>query len=330
MNYLPPAANTTALIIDDSSFARRHTRALVESLGFKVTEASSGEIAVNHCRQHTPDIVLLDFVMAGMNGLETLIQLRRVTPHLKVIVVSADVQQATQKAAREAGAGAYITKPVTPLALSCALARVLHARIARLPPTLEEALVEMMTAGYARAGVALSTLTNDRVALDPAKLLFMPIGQVATQFAERLGPDVVAVHQIFEGPVGGNAMLLFDYHGAVLLTQLVDSVEVSKELNHARQDIITEVGNILLNACLGVFGHSLRVQVSFSVPRVQMADISTLFASVSNGNALNHAVVIESRFTLRASGVSGLFLLVLGIASLEAITSQLKTSPGKP
>ncbi len=314
----------TALLVDDSAFARRHTRGLMEELGFEVSEAASGKLAIEHCQRTVPDVVLLDLVMAGMDGMETLIGLQKVCPRLKVIVVSADVQSSTQKAAREAGASAYITKPATPFTLRCTIARVLNDVAAELPPTLQEALSELMTEGYSRAARALSMLTKDRVTLEPANLIFLPIAEVAAQLAKNVGSQVVAVNQVFAGPIGGNAMLLFDQKAALLLADLVDSTEVSQEFNRAKQDTITEVGNILLNACLGVFGNLLRVQVSFAVPRLQMEDISQLFQSVTTSNALNHAVVIQSRFTLRVGQISGFFLLVLGVSSLEAVVHELE------
>ena len=58
-----------------------------------------------------------------------------------------------------------------------------------------------------------------------------------------------------------------------------------------------------------------------------MQDIYQLFGSVSNGSALNHAVVIQSRFTLRVGAISGFFLLVLGIPSLQMIVSHLPATP---
>lgn len=319
-----PRVKRTALLVDDSAFARRHTRALMEDLGFEVSEAASGFAALEHCRRGAPDLVLLDLVMAGMNGIETLGELQRLCPGLNIIVVSADLHATTQQAVRTAGAVAFISKPITSLALSCTIDRVLNQCATKLPATLEGALLELMTIGYDRAGGALSTMTNERVSLDAAQLTFLPIEEVATRLRQNVGPDVVAVNQVFDGPIGGNAMLILDRHAAMLLTELVDGTEGSQDFNRARQDTITEVGNVLLNSCLGVFGNMLRVKVSFAVPRLQMEDVFQLFDSVVTGSELNHAVVVQSRFMLRASKVSGFFLLVLGISSLDAVVQELK------
>jgi len=100
------------LVVDDSGLARRGMRAVLESEGCDVVEAEDGLIALEKYFLEKPDLVLLDLVMNGMYGLDVLGKLREVDPGVRVIVISADVQSSSHELVREAGACAFLNKPV--------------------------------------------------------------------------------------------------------------------------------------------------------------------------------------------------------------------------
>jgi len=100
------------LLVDDSGLARRSLRAMLESGGFDVVEAEDGMTAIERYFLERPDVVMLDLVMKGMYGLEVLTKLRELDPTARVIVVSADIQRSSHQLVEEAGAIAFLSKPV--------------------------------------------------------------------------------------------------------------------------------------------------------------------------------------------------------------------------
>lgn len=100
------------LLVDDSGLARRGMRSILESAGFDVIEATDGIVALEQYFLEKPDVVILDLVMRGMYGLDVLAKLREMDPAVRVIVVSADVQESSQQLVHEAGASGFLTKPV--------------------------------------------------------------------------------------------------------------------------------------------------------------------------------------------------------------------------
>ena len=100
------------LLVDDSGLARRSLRAMLESGGFEVVEAEDGMTAIERYFLERPDVVMLDLVMKGMYGLEVLTKLRELDPTARVIVVSADIQRSSHQLVEEAGAIAFLSKPV--------------------------------------------------------------------------------------------------------------------------------------------------------------------------------------------------------------------------
>jgi two-component system, chemotaxis family, chemotaxis protein CheY len=109
------------MVVDDSGYARRIMRKTLETAQHSVLEADGGIAAIEAYYLHHPDIVLLDLTMEDLGGLEVLKQLRQMNPDVRVIVVSADVQSTTEGLVREAGAVAFLGKPVASEALHRAI-----------------------------------------------------------------------------------------------------------------------------------------------------------------------------------------------------------------
>lgn len=89
-------------------------RAILEPAGFAIVEAADGMAAIERYYLEKPDLVILDLVMKGMYGLDVLTKLREMDPTVRVIIVSADVQQSSQDLVEAAGAVGFLNKPVDP------------------------------------------------------------------------------------------------------------------------------------------------------------------------------------------------------------------------
>jgi two-component system, chemotaxis family, chemotaxis protein CheY len=103
----------TCLVVDDSSVIRKVARRILEGLDFQIAEAENGEEAVEACRKHIPDAILLDWNMPKMDGYEFLRALRRLPGGDKPKVVFCTTENDVAHIARalHAGANEYIMKP---------------------------------------------------------------------------------------------------------------------------------------------------------------------------------------------------------------------------
>jgi CheY-like chemotaxis protein len=107
----------TILIADDDSHIRKIYRAVLERAGFAVTKAADGGEVVKEARARRPDLIILDLILPGQDGLTVLRDLKA-DPDLKTIpvIVSTNSEAGEhQKAALALGAAAYLTKVNTPL-----------------------------------------------------------------------------------------------------------------------------------------------------------------------------------------------------------------------
>lgn len=113
------------LIVDDSTFARKRLRQILESLHCTVEEAGDGETALERVALGNPDLVILDMVMPGIGGAEALAQLQALRPALPILFATADTQQVTANDVRKGGAKGLLNKPMKPDEVKAAVAKVL-------------------------------------------------------------------------------------------------------------------------------------------------------------------------------------------------------------
>jgi two-component system chemotaxis response regulator CheY len=103
----------TCLVVDDSKVIRKVARHILEGLDFTVDEAADGSQALARCRESSPDVVLLDWNMPVMTGMEFLRALGRsgLEDRPKIVFCTTENDFAHIRAAIDAGADEYVMKP---------------------------------------------------------------------------------------------------------------------------------------------------------------------------------------------------------------------------
>jgi len=127
------------LLVDDEPGMLRYIRTLLEVDDHKVQTATTGEEAVQHVQKGLqPDLVLLDLLMPGIDGLQTLEQLRRIRPGLKVVMLScvSDTRKVVQ--AMRLGATDYLTKPFQKAELDSVISQCIGAKAESYVGEVEE------------------------------------------------------------------------------------------------------------------------------------------------------------------------------------------------
>ncbi len=108
---------SVVLIIDDQPGIRRLLTEVLQEEGYIVLEAGNGYDGLQKAREGHPSLILMDMKMPGMDGIETLRELRRMGIGGKVIMMTAYGELDLVTEAKEIGAADYITKPFDIVAL---------------------------------------------------------------------------------------------------------------------------------------------------------------------------------------------------------------------
>ena len=109
MNETSPA-KSAALVIDDELQIRRLLRVCLESKGYRVSEAATGQEGITQAAQYPPDVIILDLGLPDMDGVTVLKRLREWTK-VPVVVLSVRDREEDKIAALDNGADDYVTKP---------------------------------------------------------------------------------------------------------------------------------------------------------------------------------------------------------------------------
>ena len=109
------------LVVDDNEDLRSTIQALLQADGFEVAVAGNGQAALALHQSHPADVVITDLFMPDKDGIETIVELRKLSPQLKIVAISG--WTSTQgsdylRVAREIGATVTLQKPFDPQELS--------------------------------------------------------------------------------------------------------------------------------------------------------------------------------------------------------------------
>lgn len=116
----------TCLIVDDSAFMRFHLKRMMDSFENVIaSEAANGTEAIREYARLKPDIVLMDIVMPGLEGVETVKRICGEDPKARVIMISSVSYKEKVAEAMSAGAKWFLPKPVTTEELRKAIENVL-------------------------------------------------------------------------------------------------------------------------------------------------------------------------------------------------------------
>ena len=122
--------SSTIIIVDEEEELRENLQDLLEFKGYDVVTYTSGEEILDHFESVKADLVLLDFQLPGLNGIDVLIQIKEKMPSLPVALVTASSQPQTLEQASRYGVDRIVMKPYSCQEILQAVNELLQSPIA--------------------------------------------------------------------------------------------------------------------------------------------------------------------------------------------------------
>ena len=168
------------LLVDDHTMVRRGLATFLKAFDdlLLAGEAATGEAAIQSCGRLMPDVVLMDLVMPGMDGVETTRLIRQQYPAVKVIALTSFNEEGRVQSVLRAGAISYLLKDISADELANAI-RAAHAGRSTLSPAAAQALIHTT--------VKPSALGYDLTAREREVLALMVAGLNNSDIAAELG-----------------------------------------------------------------------------------------------------------------------------------------------
>ncbi len=123
----------TVLVVEDEESIRTITRAYLEHEGFRVLMADNGPAALDLAQAEQPDLIILDLMLPGMDGMQVAARLREQSD-VYILMLTARTEEADRVAGLRIGADDYLTKPFSPRELVARVQAILRRRRALVPP----------------------------------------------------------------------------------------------------------------------------------------------------------------------------------------------------
>jgi two-component system chemotaxis response regulator CheY len=316
------------LVVDDSAYARRRIRKRLEEAGHEVLEAEGGEAALRLFAEQRPDVVTSDLLMPEMDGLALIRALKAADPAVRVVAVSADIQRASQEAALEAGAAAFVGKIDAPDEVVEAVEALASPHVPfAMSPRQRDAFTELINLAVGRAARGLEAQIGRRILLRVPRFAVMTAAGFR-EFLEREAPRMGAVvYQPIAGQLRGVGALFFPRdHGALLVRALVNGDDAERDFAGAAQVALAEVGNILLNAVLAGLGDQLATRLSVGLPVVLLDQSTEAVATLLLRADLeaNHAIVLASTLTVEGREITACLGLLLPERDVRRLVASLE------
>ena len=107
-------ANELILIVEDNEKNRKLARDVLQFKGYRTLDAETGEDGVTLAKEHKPDLILMDYQLPGINGIEAFRQIRSdaSTAHIPIVAVTASAMPEDAIKMKDAGFDGFQTKPI--------------------------------------------------------------------------------------------------------------------------------------------------------------------------------------------------------------------------
>ena len=327
--------SSKVLVADDSAFARRALRRVLEERGIECIDARDGEEALAEWREHRPALVLLDLNMPKITGYQVLESMRKEGSDSIVIVVSADVQPKARERVVALGARAMVRKPLDKEKIDAILATLepetsnaaqTASPIETLDPEQLDALAEIVNVGMGQAAAALAELLGAFLEIS------VPVSQsleeyLQAQHRSSCAETALLVQQAFTGDLRGETIAVFDEKQMDELRSLLGA----SSHESSDHELVLEMSNILIGAAMTSIGSQLSAAVRFGRPSILGRGSATLEPLCQRPEARSH-IIITIGFSVEGRRFNVTLLIILPVRERrrlhQALEAVLRTSFG--
>ena len=184
-----------------------------------------------------------------------------------------------------------------------------------------DALQEIANIGMGQAGSSIAKIWGEFVTLSIPRIAHVDRQGIPALFSRFVGDETVnAVRQAFHGALRGEVIVVFSGGRGDQLAELMgyddaDSVE--------EQELLLDVANILVGACLGAVAETLEVDIGFSAPSVMGLDVSPAQLIRPEELISGRALFLEVRFTLEKKSFASHLILLMPADEIQVLGQAL-------
>jgi chemotaxis protein CheC len=186
-----------------------------------------------------------------------------------------------------------------------------------------DALVEAFNIGVGQAAASLASIVNEEVKLSVLTLQLIPRDEALKQFNFHNSDRICAVSQRFSGAFDAMGFLIFpEEQGLEVVRRMVGESLSLKELTELEQEAMSEIGNILLNACVGTLANLFQRPLNSTLPTYYLGSPQEVIGPQIglNGEAV---LLLHIDLTLEQHEIQGFVAFLLSVDSIAALVGEI-------
>jgi chemotaxis protein CheC len=186
-----------------------------------------------------------------------------------------------------------------------------------------DALVEIFNIGVGHAARAMSEIVNEEVTMSVPSISFLNRADAAAMLGNKERERVCGVSQNYQGAFNTEAILMFPEDKSLDIVRLMVGESVPlEELTEMEQEAMSEIGNIILNSCVGTLANIFSQELSGSLP-VYHIGTSEHILTASGGQAESVVLMLHIDFILETHQIHGYVAFILDLTAMNDLKEQV-------
>jgi chemotaxis protein CheC len=187
----------------------------------------------------------------------------------------------------------------------------------KLTDLQHDALVETFNLGVGKAADAMSHIVNEEVTMSVPKIIFQTRAEAAKMLGSGEARRICAITQYYEGTFNTEAILMFPEEKSLEIVRLMvgDAISLA-ELSEMEQEAMSEIGNIILNSCMGALADVSGKELHGSLPVYHIGTGDEILST--SGNPWEGLVLtLQIDFNIETHQINGYVAFLLDMTALE-------------
>lgn len=182
-----------------------------------------------------------------------------------------------------------------------------------------DALTELANVGVSRAASSLRKMVGQQVLLSVPSIEVISKRTAAALLEQREGKELVAVRQGFSGCFSGRALMIFPQKESLELVRVVVDQELGSDSADIAEEALAEIGNVILNGCLGTIANMLQQPLSLTLPDVCRGSGLQLFEVDAEPGADGLVLFLYINFSIRELDIRGYIAMLMDLPALAGL-----------
>ena len=186
-----------------------------------------------------------------------------------------------------------------------------------------DALVEIFNIGVGHAAKSMSEIVNEEVTMSVPSISFLNRAEAAEMLGIKESARVCGVSQHYEGAFQTEAILMFPEDKSLDIVRLMVGESVPlKELTEMEQEALSEIGNIILNSCVGTLANIFAHELSGSLPEYHVGTSEEILTA-TGGQGDTVVLMLHIDFILEKHQIHGYVAFILDLTALQDLQDQV-------